>query len=804
MTDYKIIVQFGDNKTIDKTVNTFPTNSDDFIQEFCNTFVIPEESLSIAERKKIIDAKNKLMNGQRVITVILDLIVENEKQIKPVFKTLQDFLLHYIKTQNRCYWINYATWPDFIRKITQIFIYKNPPQNLEKVVIADLVNKTTYNLKSENIKPSPEQTGQIAVFFQQIETQKNTLFVLEDLDLFLQTNEPFGGEGEILLKTRLKNIISSSVLSDNNSFLIVAAGATEEVTIPKQLRGYWAYYQDTSRDFPILEKLGTNLTAEAIAGKINEEIRGREKEIDELIAIFQKQTLNNVLLRGKAGVGKTAILKGLAMRIAKGEVPDVLRNVKIFDVPLSNIMRDTGVQGSLESKLSGLRDEVKSNKNEIIVFFDEFHQIVNNEIIRNILKPDLASGQFPCIGATTDEEYRRDIAGKDTAFIQRFAEVFVDELPQNIIKEIFIEIVSKNKKNITIKDIELNYLYHITKSLKPLDALPRSGIGVLENVISKKEAGSRITKEDIKQEFNLGKIAVKLSNKEKLKEIYNKLINCILGQELQIERILSAIRKHYFVLTKVEQPLVMLFMGPTGTGKTEFAIQLSRELWDADHKYVLVNMGGIEHKASILGAEASYIGYEDKSPILNFMMQNDSGIIILDEFEKVFNNPEVLDTFLEMFDKGTVTDRSGLRYNCRPFIFILTSNLGQDLSSDCSDKEKTDLIENRNEVRPEFIGRISLIEVFNRISENAAKTLLNKFLEVYNSLPDFEANFSFDESALKHILESADFYTYGARNLKRTFSEHMNDILLHNLDKIYIRKEYKVYFENGFYLLREF
>ena len=184
------------------------------------------------------------------------------------------------------------------------------------------------------------------------------------------------------------------------------------------------------------------------------------------------------------------------------------------------------------------------------------------------------------------------------------------------------------------------------------------------------------------------------------------------------------------------------------------------------------------------------------------MKQNDSGIIILDEFEKVLNNAEVLDTFLEMFDKGTVTDRSGIKYNCRPFIFILTSNLGKDLDSNCSEEEKTTLLKESNKVRPEFIGRISLIEVFNHISEESAKILLNKFLEEYNLLPDFEAKFNFDESALKHILKSADFNTYGARNLKRVFSEHMHDILLKNLDKLQSNKTYSLVYENNNYIIK--
>ena len=809
MPSYSITVKFKDNKVIQKTVDNFSSKDDEFLKQFCITFEIPEDSVTPTDKKKIINALKQLNKGEKEVTVELDLVYAGATQTRQVFKTLQDFLLHYTQTKNRCYWINYATWPDFIKKITPIFICKNPPQNLEKVIIVDLANKTTYDLKAETIKPLVEQTGQVPALFQQISTQKNTLFILEDLDLFLRTDQPFEGEGDILLKTRLKNIISSSILNVNNSFLVIAAGATEEVTIPKQLRGFWVYYQDSSLDFRILDKLGTNLTAEAIAGKISEDINGRDKEIDKLITVFLKRTLNNALLTGKAGVGKTAIVRGLALRITNGNVPEELKNVKIFDVPLSNIMKDTGIQGSLEQKISALRDEVKSHKNEVIIFFDEFHQILNNKTCMDILKPSLASGEFPCIGATTDEEFRKYISGTDRAFEQRFERIFIDELPEEIIKSIFKEIVKKSKKQIKIEDNTIDYLYHISKSLKPLDALPRSGITVLYNIVSIKKNDDTISKEEIKEQFAVGRILLNLTNKSRFKDIYDELTDYILGQDRQTERILTTIRNHFFILTKVDRPLVIMFVGPTGVGKTEFAIKLSKVLWGVDNKYVREDMGSIEQKSSIIGAEASYVGYENRSKILNFMDENDSGIVILDEFEKVLGRTEVLDTFLGMFNDGLVADRRGITTNCRPFIFILTSNLGQDLSPDCIEKDKTDLLknyvaENGKKVRPEFIGRISLIEVFSNISADEAKKLLNKFLSIYNSLPDFKAKLSLDENALKHILDSADFNTYGARNLKRVFSEHLNQILLENVEKLETKQNFIITYSKNKYELSQF
>lgn len=807
MANYSITVKFGNNKVIQKNVDTFPAKDGDFINHFCLTFQIPQEAITASDRRKILDGLKQLNKGEKSITIELELVIEDSEQPKQTFKTLQDFLLHYIKTKNRCYWINYATWKDFINKIEQIFIRKDPPQELEKVIIADFEKKITYNLKAEPIKPSVESTGQVPALFEQISTQKNTLFILEDIDLFLQSNEPYGGEGDALLKTRLKNIISSSVLSDNNSFLIVSAGATEEVTIPRQLRGFWVSYQDSSLDFPILQKLGTDLTAEARIGNIKEEIRGRDKEVDKLINVFQKRTLNNALLTGKAGVGKTALVRGLALKIIKGDVPEDLKDVKVFDVPLSNIMKDTGIQGSLEQKVSALRDEVKSNKNKVIVFFDEFHQILNNRVCMDILKPALASGEFPCIGATTDEEFRKYISGSDRAFEQRFERIYVDELPEEIIKSIFKEIVQKSVKNIKVEDNIIDYLYHISKSLKPLDALPRSGITVLDNILSYKKNNEIISKEEIKEQYALGRISLKLSNDSEFQKIFNELKEEVLGQDDQIKRILETIRNHYLILTKVDRPLVLMFMGPTGVGKTELAVKLSKALWGVDNKFVREDMGSIEHKSSIIGAEPSFVGYENRSKILNFMDENDSGIVILDEFEKVLAKADVLDTFLGLFNDGMVADRRGIITNCRPFIFILTSNLGQDLEPNCSEKEKTDIIKNytsesRKMVRPEFIGRISLVEVFQHISREVAKKLLNKFLSDYNSLPDFNARFKFDDSALNHLLYSADFLTYGARNLKRVFSNHLNQILLENEQKINSKQTYVISFSNDKYELK--
>jgi len=432
-----------------------------------------------------------------------------------------------------------------------------------------------------------------------------------------------------------------------------------------------------------------------------------------------------------------------------------------------------------------------------------------NETIRNALKPALANGEFPAIGATTDYEFRRDVVGDDEAFVQRFGRVNLDELPQEVIVNIFRKIIDNNKtKKLIIDDLTLDYLYWTAKKLNPLQALPRSGERILSDVISRlnQSADSTITKTLIKERFKVGEISLRLSGEESFQEIAANVSRVIRGQDLQLKEILETIRSHFFLLTKIERPLVMLFMGPTGVGKTELAITLTRELWGDDGRALLFNMGAATDKSVITGAAPGYVGYEDSSPILNFISSYDSGIVILDEFEKVTqsgNNRErqIQDAFLEVFDKGSTTDNRGRKINCRPFIFILTSNLGQDLSADSSDGERLQQLcdKDKGNFRREFVGRIRLISAFSKIGEDVAREIISSMLEQFNALPEFSCSFKLDDTAIKNILDQANFDKFGVRNLKATFEGHMKQIALANQEKFEKAEAVTVFFENGAY-----
>ena len=798
-----MVVKFKDGKTVSRNVAEFPARSELFIQYFASTFDIPPEALSEEDRKRIRAALKVLTQGGKEVTIELDFSREN---ISGRCNSLTELFSHYLsKTDSTFYWINYATWKDFMEKIRVFFFQVPPPRGFKHLIVADPVLIKTYELTaSSGANPKIDPSDVYRNVLGPVSKAKDTVFILEDPDITLETNDNFRGDDPNFNwpKSTLKNILDGNELKKNNSILIIAAGATDEISIPKQYRGYWVTFRDASKDFPVLESLGDDLTAKAKAGGLKP-ILGREKEIDELIVSLTKENYNNAFLVGRAGVGKTAIVKGLALSIAQNRVTDKLKDVHIFDIPFSNIIKDTSLGGSLEAKISNLRDEVKAHKKQVIVFFDEFHQVMSNDTIRNVLKPVLSDGDFPCVGATTEEEYQQYIAGNDPAFEQRFSKINIDELPIDVIKKIMKQQITQKDTNIDIKDNEIDYFYWCAKMLDPFKALPRSGEKILGDILEELPKGATITKETIKKHFAVGKICLRLSQEQEFAKIKSNLLQVIKGQESQIERILTKIRSHFFLLTKIEKPLVMLFMGPTGTGKTELAMRLAKELWNDESRYLLSNMGSIDHKTNIIGAPPGYIGYEHGSPILNFLSTKDSGVIILDEIEKIGQNKHIADVFLEIFDKGTTTDNRGRKLNCRPFVFVLTANLGQDLTPEADHAAKTDVLREQGGFRPEFIGRIQLIEVFGRISKPDAVNIIKEHISDLSSATDFDCQIAIDSAAIEQILADADFHNYGARLLKAKTIEIFNDIVVHNQDKIYRNMKYVIKIDNGKYCLSE-
>lgn len=789
-----IIVSFGDESVQNRKVQDYPADDTGFVGWVATSFDIPPDALGPRDRQAILGALQQLTRGIDSVRINLD--YAPHKDVQPTFSNLLELLQHYLqKTKSTNFWINYSTWGDFLSKINAIFLNGAPPRGLKTLVIHDSAQMLRFDLSQGPIAKPQSSTPSLVDFLQTLRTERDAAFVLEDVDVSLETNDNYRGDDGYPLKSHLKNIVSTPILAENNSILIVAANASDEIRIPSQLRGFWITWRDASKDFPVLESLGENLTARAKAARFSE-VLGRDADIESLITVLTKEKYNNVLITGRPGVGKTEVVRGLAMRIAEGQVPEQLKNVQIFDVLFANILKDMSVAGSLEARITTLRDEVEAHRKEVIVFFDEFHQLMANDTIRNVLKPSLANGEFPCVGATTDDEFRQFVAGADEAFVQRFFRLELDELPKPIINNILRQQILRKGRGNSIEDCDLDYLYSCCKKLMPFKALPRSGEIILANILNEIPENGRVTHEIVKNSFPIGRLVSKLSGAEGFESVKQRLCAMVRGQNEQIEAVLKALRNHFYLLTTIERPLVMLFMGPTGTGKSELAIQLCKHIWNDENRYVLINMGSVEQKTSITGAPPGYVGYEDSSAFLNFLTSHDSGIVILDEFEKVLHQKQVLDTLLEVFDKGTLSDNRGRKLNCRPFVFILTTNLAADSSGRMSLKDSTDILVQAG-LRKEFIGRVKLIEVFNRVERETALAILIDAIGVYNERPDYYCRFKFEQGALDFILDRADFATYGVRHLQSTLAEVMNEILFQNSEIQFQNKTFRVGLSGG-------
>ncbi|MBN1472953.1 MAG: ATP-dependent Clp protease ATP-binding subunit [Syntrophaceae bacterium] len=802
-----ITVEFGDGASHSRNIARFAAKFDTFLDQLTLSFDIPKNELSEDDRKAIRQFLDDVIKGTKPDVLRLKYIPKSA--VERTFDSLADFFFHHFKTDACHFWINYSTWKDFWKKIQGLFLRNPAPKGFTKMVIWDhSETMTIYDLCQPEKKPGKQDDVPLLRLLQsEIRKETNTVFILEDIDAVLLSMDNHETTQD---RAVLKNLLETNFFREKNNYLICVGNATAEIEIPVQLNGFWETFRDSSKDFPILESLGRNLTAQAITTKDIATL-GREKEVRQLLEIFTKSKYNNALLVGRPGVGKTQIVKGLASRIVDKtdrDIPDKLRQIKIFEVEYTKLVKDTSVAGSLEARISNLIAEVRTHRNEVIIFFDEFHQFMANETIRNALKPALANGEFPAIGATTDYEFRRDVVGEDEALVQRFGRVNLDELPKETVKEIFKRMIDKNRdiKTLQIDDLTLEYLYWTSKRLNPLQALPRSGERVLSDVISRLNQSdeSIITKRLIKERFKVGDISERLLNEKLFLEVGTNISSVIKGQDRQLKEILEKIRLHFSMLTKIERPLVLMIMGPTGVGKTELATLLARELWGDDGRALIFNMAGATDKSVITGAAPGYVGYEDSSPVLNFISSYDSGIIILDEIEKVTQSgngreSQIQDAFLEVFDRGSTTDNRGRRINCRPFIFILTSNLGQDLTVDSSMEDRQRTLVGEGKCRPEFVGRIEQINVFSKVGEEVAREIIHSMLKQFNELPEFACKFNLDETAIENILQNANFVEFGVRHLKAVFENHMKRIVLSLQEKIDTPGDVTVNFENGKY-----
>ncbi len=541
-----------------------------------------------------------------------------------------------------------------------------------------------------------------------------------------------------------------------------------------------------------LSQNSVELVALAKDGKIDPVI-GRDKEIKRVIEILARRKKNNPILLGETGVGKTAIIEGLALEIAKGEVPEFLEEVKIYSLDMGSLIAGTKYRGDFEKKLKAVIQEVVKKKN-IILFIDEIHTVVGAGSVgnstmdaSNILKPLLSSGELKLIGATTYEEYRNDF-GKDKAFSRRFAKVEISEPSIDDCISILQGLQSKYEEFHGVKYNKESLKLAVELSSKFINDrfLPDSAIDVIDEVAAtvklqnKNKKNIRITTKDVENTIasivNIPPKTATKSDLSLLKSLQKNLQKRVFGQDSAIETIVKAIKINRSGMGVENKPVgSFLFTGSTGVGKTEVAKELAHQLGIHFERFDMSEYGEAHTISRLIGAPAGYVGYEKGGLLTESIKKHPHCVLLLDEIEKA--HPDLMGLLLQVMDNATLTDNNGTKADFQNVILIMTSNLGASAANIMGLIKDTSLNEDKAVKKffaPEFRNRLDATVKFQPLTQEIIIQIVKKFIkDLEDSISDKNITLSLSKEAGKELARLGYDKLMGARPLQRVITEHI-------------------------------
>jgi ATP-dependent Clp protease ATP-binding subunit ClpA len=546
----------------------------------------------------------------------------------------------------------------------------------------------------------------------------------------------------------------------------------------------------------ILEEYCTNLNAVATDGKIDPVI-GREYELEEIAQVLARRHKSNVLMIGDPGVGKTAIAEGLAYKIVNGDVPEYLKPYTVYNLEIGSLLAGSKYRGEFEEKLKDVLESLNTKGNSIL-FIDEAHQMQgagagssSSVDFANMLKPALAKGGIKVIASTTYEEYTQSFE-KDRALMRRFYKLNIDEPSPEVAKDILLGLKGHFERfhNGVILDeaielaVDLSVRYQTDKRLpdKAIDLIDMSCARLKINnptwvvngdaIVDTLAKATKIPKEN----FDSKHASTSLPSLES--NIKDKLY----GQDTAVDAVLEKIYVAKAGLKAHNKPIGnFLFLGPTGTGKTELAKLLSENL---GMKLIRFDMSEYQEKhamAKLIGAPPGYVGYEDGNLggglLISEVERNPHSIILLDEIEKA--HPDISNLLLQIMDEGTITGSNGKKADCRNAMLVLTSNLGsadneQNNIGFGRDLQKTGEDDSavKKFFKPEFRNRLDAVVKFNGLDKISMKKIVVKFLNELNELlAEKQIKLRSTEALVDHLVEVGFDRAMGARPLARKISE---------------------------------
>jgi len=550
----------------------------------------------------------------------------------------------------------------------------------------------------------------------------------------------------------------------------------------------------------MLDKFSRDMTKEASEGKLDPVI-GRDREIERLIQILCRRTKNNPVLIGEPGVGKTAIIEGLAQSIINKTVPSDLEGKRLISLDLGLLVSGTKYRGQFEERLTTILKEI--SKADLIIFIDELHTIIGTGSSEgsldasNLLKPALARGDLQCIGATTINEYRKYIE-KDGALERRFQQIVVE--PTNI--ENTIEIINGLKTTYeNFHDIEFDkdsiiQAVCLSDNYITDRFLPDKAIDVLDEAACYAKIHRRndscdkviVTSDDIIHVItNWTGIPVNKMNdidSDKINNLSSELSKVVIGQEEAIKSISDTIKRSRTGLKNPEKPIgSFMFVGPSGVGKTELCKCLAEYLFGRRDSIIQLDMSEYSQPFSIsrlIGSPPGYVGFENGGQLTEKVRRKPHSIILLDEIEKA--DIEIINVFLQILEYGHITDGKGRTVNFKNTIIVMTSNIGKDVCIDNKslgfkmvtpmDKQNEKKLLIREELKHkmpvEFLNRIDNIVVFETLTKENIYNIIDLEIEKLNKkLISRNLHVEIEPDSKTWILNNGFSEEYGARFLNR-------------------------------------
>ena len=616
---------------------------------------------------------------------------------------------------------------------------------------------------------------------------------------------------------------------------------------------------------PYLDNYGIDLTKAAEGGKLDPVV-GREKEIERIAQILSRRKKNNPILIGEPGVGKSAIAEGLALRIVEKRVSRALFGKRIISLDMTAVVAGTKYRGQFEERIRAILTEVKKHP-DVILFIDEIHTIVGagsaagSMDAANMLKPALARGEIQCIGATTLDEYRKNIE-KDGALERRFQKVLVEPTSPEETLQILRNIKDKYEEhhNVTYTDEALEACVRLTDRYVTDRYFPDKAIGAMD------EAGSRIhlthisVPQEIEEQERLieeaqqhKNEAIRLQNfelaasfrdrenqyteqlerlknewKEKLKDnretvdapqieevvsmisgvpvqrmaqaegvrlkgMKQALLSKVIGQDKAVETLVRSIQRSRVGLKDPNKPIgTFLFLGPTGVGKTHLAKELAKNMFGTTDAIIRIDMSEYMEKFTVsrlVGAPPGYVGYEEGGQLTEKVRRHPYSIVLLDEIEKAHS--DVFNMLLQVMDEGRLTDSLGRTVDFKNTIIIMTSNIGTrqlkefgkgiGFTAQTGENEK----EHANSVirkalnksfAPEFINRLDEIVTFDQLDIASLEKIIDiELAGLYKRIEGCGYHLLLDQEAKRFVAEKGYDVQFGARPLKRSIQNHLED-----------------------------